>query len=56
MHQYMWNTRTELIINGETKDTRIDQERSRPTAKVQKTELNNESSGHPKGFLPQAHR
>ena len=51
MHQYMWNTRTEVIMDGETKDTRIDQEMYGPDGQLQKTELNNESSGHPKGFL-----
>ncbi len=51
MHQYMWNTRTEFLMNGELKDTRIDQEMFGPDGQIQKTELNNEGSSHPKGFL-----
>lgn len=51
MHQYMWESRTVFIMNGETKDTRIDQEQYGPDGQLQKTELNNESSSHPRGFL-----
>jgi hypothetical protein len=51
MHQYMWESRTVFIMNGETKDTRIDKEQYGPDGQLQKTELNNESSSHPRGLL-----
>lgn len=51
MQQYTWESCTVFIMNGETKDTRIDQEQFGPDGKLQKTELNNDSSSHPRGFL-----
>lgn len=51
MHQYTWESQTVFIMDGETKDTRIDQEQYGPDGSLQKTELNNESSSHPRGFL-----
>ncbi len=51
MHQYTWECRTVFIMDGETKDTRIDQEQYGPDGQLQKTELNNDSTSHPRGFL-----
>jgi hypothetical protein len=51
MQQYTWNSRTEIFIKGEQKDIRIDQVQYGPDGQLQKTELNNESFSHPRGFL-----
>jgi hypothetical protein len=54
MQQYTWNSRTELFMKGELKDIRIDQVQVGPDGKLQRTELNNESFSHPRGFLRKA--
>lgn len=51
MQNYTWNSRTELFMKGELKDTRIDQVQYGPNGQLQRTELNNESTSHPRGFL-----
>lgn len=60
MHHFVWNSRTEIIVNGEVKDTRIEQVQYSPTGQLQHTLLNDQpaSSGPmlptPIGFLRKA--
>lgn len=55
MQQYTWQSRTELIDNGETVDTRIDQVTYGPDGQLQHTLLNDDSSKKmPRGFLRKA--
>jgi hypothetical protein len=51
MKQYSWQSRTELIDNGNVADTRIDAVSYGPDGTLQRTLLNDESSGLPHGFL-----
>jgi hypothetical protein len=59
-HQFMWNSRVEIIKAGQVKDIRIEQESFGPTGQIQSIVLNNqpESSGlilpTPFGFLRRA--
>lgn len=60
MHQYTWNSRTEIIVQGQVKDVRIDQVSYGPYGQLQHALLNDQpaSSGPmlptPIGFLRRA--
>jgi hypothetical protein len=55
MHQYNWNCRTELIRDGKVEDIRIDSVTYGPDDQLQRTVMNNESSGRmPRKFLRHA--
>ena len=60
MHQYTWNSRMEIIVQGQVKDVRIDQVSFGPYGQLQRTVLNDQpaSSGimlpTPIGFLRRA--
>ena len=51
MLQYSWQSRTELIDNGKTADTRIESVSYGPDGTLQRTLLNDESAPLPHGFL-----
>jgi len=51
MKQYSWNCRTEILENGEVKDTRIEQVTYGPDGQPQHTELSDRSNPLPGGFL-----
>ena len=60
MHQYNWNSRTEILIKGEVKDMRIELVQYGPTGQLQETLLNDqEQKGTylptPIGFLRREH-
>lgn len=59
MHQYQWNSRTELVVKGEVKDIRIDLVSYGPGGQLQRTVLNDQGSTlhtlpTPIGFLRRA--
>lgn len=58
MHHYTWNTRTEIIVKGEVKDTRIEQVQYGAMGQLQHNLLNDhpggESAPMPLGFLRKA--
>jgi hypothetical protein len=54
LKQYVWNSNTVFMENGETKDTRIDQVMYGPDGNLQRIVLNNEGSHMPRGFLRRA--
>jgi len=54
MHQYTWNSRTEIISRGQIKDTRIDQVSYGPYGQLQRNVLNDQSAPMPLGFLRHA--
>ena len=60
MHQYTWNSRTEIIVQGQVQDVRIDQVSFGPFGQLQRTLLNDQpdASGPmlptPIGFLRSA--
>ena len=59
MHHYYWDTRTEILVNGQVKDIRIDQVSFGPGGQLQKQLVNDQpSSGFflptPIGFLRRA--
>jgi hypothetical protein len=51
MQQYSWQSRTELVDNGKTADTRIESVSTGPDGTLQRTLLNDESAALPHGFL-----
>ena len=51
MHQYTWNSRVEIISEGQVKDTRIDLVSYDPNGQLQRTLLNDQSAPLPRGFL-----
>ncbi len=51
MKQYSWNCRTEILENGETKDTRIDQVTFGPDGQPQHTQVSDQSNPLPGGFV-----
>jgi hypothetical protein len=51
LHQYTWESRTELIEKGEVKDIRLEQVHYGPDGTLQRDLLNNEGASMPKGFL-----
>jgi len=54
MHRYTWHSRTELIVQGAVKDTRIDLVSYGPAGQLQRTVLNDQSARLPIGFLRRA--
>lgn len=54
MHQYTWNSRTEIISKGQVKDTRIDQVSYGPYGQLQHNVVNEQSAPMPMGFLRRA--
>ncbi len=51
MHQYTWNSRTELLEGGEIKDNRIELVNYGPGGQLQRSLLNDSSAPLPRGFL-----
>ena len=51
MKQYSWNSRIEVIVNDETKDTRLEQVAFGPDGGLQFTLLNDQGAALPHGFL-----
>jgi hypothetical protein len=54
MRQYTWNSRTELIENGQIKDTRIELCNYLPDGQLQRSLLNDTGAPLPRGFLRRA--
>jgi len=54
MHQYSWQSRTELIENGEVKDMRLEQVQYGPDGRLQRTMLNEQGASLPFGFIRRA--
>jgi hypothetical protein len=51
MHQYSWESRTELIDKGEIRDVRLEQVMYGPDGSLQRVLLNNQGASLPRGFL-----
>jgi hypothetical protein len=51
MHQYSWESRTELTENGTVEDIRLEQNTYGPDSQVQRTLINDQSSPLPFGFI-----
>ncbi len=51
MHQYTWNSRTELLEEGQIKDNRIELVNYGPDGQLQRSLLNDSSAPLPRGFL-----
>lgn len=54
MRQYTWNSRTEVIDQGQVKDTRIELVQYAPDGQLQRSLLNDQSAPLPHGFLRRA--
>jgi hypothetical protein len=54
MHQYTWNSRTELFINGEVKDNRLELVNYGFGNQLTHSLLNDQSAPLPRGFLRRA--
>ena len=59
MHQYQWNSRTELVVKGEVKDIRIELVNYGPSGQLQRVVLNDQAATlhtlpTPIGFLRRA--
>jgi len=54
MRQYTWHSRTELIMQGAVKDTRIELVNYGPAGQLQRTLLNDQHAPLPIGFLMRA--
>jgi len=60
MHQYNWNSRTEIVSNGQVKDTKIELVSYGPDGQLQRTVLNDQAASNgimlptPIGFLRRA--
>lgn len=54
MHQYSWQSRTELIENGEVKDMRLEQVQYSPDGRLQRILLNEQGASLPFGFIRRA--
>ncbi len=54
MHQYTWTSRTEIIAQGQVKDTRIELVHYTPSGQLQRSLLNDASAPLPLGFLRRA--
>jgi hypothetical protein len=54
LRQYTWNSRTEIIVNGQVKDTRIELVQYGPGGNPQRTLLNDQGAPLPFGFLRRA--
>jgi hypothetical protein len=51
MHQYSWQSRTEVMNDGKVADIRIDQVMYGPNNQLQRTVLNDQGAKMPSGFL-----
>ncbi|HXX53160.1 MAG TPA: hypothetical protein VEI28_01175 [Thermodesulfovibrionales bacterium] len=51
IRQYTWTSRTEIIDQGQVKDTRIELVSYAPTGQLQRTLLNDQNAPLPRGFL-----
>ncbi len=51
MRQYSWTSRTEIIEQGQVKDTRIELVNYAPDGQLQRSLLNDQSAPMPRGFL-----
>ncbi|MGO9377294.1 MAG: hypothetical protein ACLP29_01930 [Dissulfurispiraceae bacterium] len=51
MHQYSWTSRTEIIDQGQVKDTRIELVNYAPDGQIQRSLLNDQGAPMPRGFL-----
>ena len=54
MHQYTWTSRTDIIDQGQVKDTRIEMVNYNPFGQMQRSLLNDQSAPLPRGFLRRA--
>lgn len=54
MRQYTWDSRTELIENGEIKDIRLELVNYAPDGTLQRSLLNDSGASLPRGFLRRA--
>jgi hypothetical protein len=54
MHQYTWNSRTEIIEGGQVKDIRIELVNYAPNGQLQRSLINDQGSRMPFGFLRRA--
>ncbi len=54
MHQYTWNCRTEILDQGQVKDTRIELVNYTPFGQLQRSLINDQSAPLPFGFLRRA--
>ncbi len=54
MHHYTWTSRTEIIDQGQVKDTRLKLVNYNPFGQLQRSLLNDESAPLPRGFLRRA--
>ena len=54
MHHYTWTSRTEIIDQGQVKDTRIELVNYTPDGMLQRSLLNDQSAPLPLGFLRKA--
>jgi hypothetical protein len=54
MHEYSWQSRTELIENGAVKDMQLDQVQYGPDGTLQRMALNEQGASLPIGFLRRA--
>jgi hypothetical protein len=51
MHQYSWESRTELTDNGKMEDIRLEQNTYGPNGQVERSLINDQSSPLPGGFI-----
>ena len=51
MRQYTWNSRTELLEQGQVKDIRLELVNYGPDGQLQRTLLNDQGASMPRGFL-----
>jgi hypothetical protein len=54
MHEYTWNSRTEILDQGQVKDTRIELVNYAPDGQLTRSLLNDQSAPLPGGFLRKA--
>jgi len=54
MHHYTWTSRTEIIDQGQVKDTRLELVNYNPFGQLQRSLLNDQSAPLPRGFLRRA--
>jgi hypothetical protein len=54
MHQYTWSSRTELIVNDQVKDMRLEQVQYGPDGKLQRIIQNEQGASLPFGFIRRA--
>lgn len=54
MHQYSWQSRTDLLENGQVKDMRLEQVQYGPDGRLQRIMLNEHGASLPIGFIRRA--